>query len=108
MSSIIKKIKLINYKRFKNYTIEPKQRVNVLAGDNEVGKSSILEAIDIVSSGNIRKVESIGIDRLLNIVEPIQKQDDKAWSKESKDCKFLRSVLLSQAHFFSIGFKSGE
>ena len=42
------------------------------------------------------------------IVEPIQKQDDKAWSKESKDCKFLRSVLLSQAHLFSIGFKSGE
>ena len=67
MSTTIRKIKLINYKRFRDYTIEPKQRINILAGDNEVGKSSILEAIDIVSSGNIRRVESIGIDKLLNI-----------------------------------------
>ncbi|MDL2215952.1 AAA family ATPase [Ruminococcaceae bacterium OttesenSCG-928-N02] len=67
MASIIKKIKFINYKRFCNYTIEPNSRINILAGDNEVGKSSVLEAIDLVSSGNIRKVEAIGIDRLLNI-----------------------------------------
>lgn len=68
MSAIIKKIKLINYKRFRNYTVEPNSLINVLVGDNEVGKSSILEAIDLVSGGNIRKAEAIGIDRLLNIV----------------------------------------
>ena len=67
MATIIKKIKLINYKRFLHYTIEPNSKINVLAGDNEVGKSSVLEAIELVSSGNIRKVEAIGIDRLLNI-----------------------------------------
>ena len=72
MSSTIKKIRLINYKRFCDYTIEPKPRINVLVGDNEVGKSSILEAIDIVSNGNVRKVEAIGIDRLLNI-DAVQK-----------------------------------
>lgn len=67
MSSIITKIKLINYKRFKNYTIEPKSHINILIGDNESGKSSILEAIDIVASGNVRKVETLGLDRLINI-----------------------------------------
>lgn len=67
MSSFITKIRLINYKRFRKYTIEPKKQINILVGDNEVGKSSILEAIDIVSSGNIRRVESIGIDNLLNV-----------------------------------------
>ena len=67
MPSIITKIKLINYKRFTNYVIEPNQRINVLVGDNEVGKSSVLEAIDLVASGNMRKVETVGIDRLLNI-----------------------------------------
>ena len=36
-------------------------------GDNEVGKSSILEAIDLVAGGNVRRVESIGLDRLINI-----------------------------------------
>ena len=67
MSLIIEKIRMINFKRFQDYSLEPKQRINVLVGDNEVGKSSILEAIDLVSSGSIKKVESVGLDRLLNI-----------------------------------------
>lgn len=67
MSTAIKKIRLINYKRFRNYTIEPNDRINILVGDNEVGKSSILEAIDLVASGNIRRVEAVGLDRLINI-----------------------------------------
>ena len=67
MSSIIRKIKLINYKRFEEYVIEPNERINILVGDNEVGKSSILEAIDIVSNGSIKRVESLGVDKLLNV-----------------------------------------
>ena len=66
MGTKITKIRLINFKRFKNYAIEPNERMNVLVGDNEVGKSSILEAIDLVSSGNVRRVEAIGLDKLLN------------------------------------------
>ena len=45
----------------------PNEKINILVGDNEVGKSSILEAIDLLANGNVRKVESIGIDKLLNI-----------------------------------------
>lgn len=71
MSAIISKIRLVNFKRFRDFTIIPKNRMNVLVGDNEVGKSSILEAIDLVTSGSVRKVESIGIDKLLN-VEAVQ------------------------------------
>jgi hypothetical protein len=32
MPTIITRIKFINYKRFKNYVIEPNQRINVLVG----------------------------------------------------------------------------
>lgn len=67
MATIIKKIKLINYKRFKNYTIEPNDRMNIFVGDNETGKSSILEAIDLVACGNVRRIEAIGLDRLINM-----------------------------------------
>jgi len=67
IETTIVEIRLLNYKRFKDYTIKPNRKINILVGDNEVGKSSILEAIDLVASGNLRKVESIGIDRLLNI-----------------------------------------
>jgi hypothetical protein len=65
MSSTIAEIRLTNYKRFKDYTIVPNPRINILVGDNEVGKSSVLEAIDLVTSGNVRKVEMMGIDKLL-------------------------------------------
>lgn len=67
MATIIKKIRLKNFKHFKNYSIEPNERINILVGDNEVGKSSVLEAIDLVASGSIKRVETIGLDRLINI-----------------------------------------
>ena len=63
----ISKIKLINYRRFKEYTIVPNDRMNIIVGDNEVGKSTILEAINIVSSGSVRRVETLGLEKLLNI-----------------------------------------
>ena len=66
MAAIITKVRMINFKRFRDYTVVPNERVNILVGDNEVGKSSILEAIDLVSNGNVRRVEGIGVDRLLN------------------------------------------
>lgn len=48
------------------------------------------------------------LDFLATIVEPIQKQVESASSNEAKECRELRNLFLSQAHFFSIGFKSGE
>lgn len=63
----INKMRLMNFKRFRDYTIEPNEHINILVGDNEVGKSTVLEAIDIVSCGNVRRVEAIGLDRLINI-----------------------------------------
>ena len=65
--AIITKIRLWNFRRFRNYIVEPNEKFNVFVGDNEVGKSTILEAIDIVASGNVRWVETIGLDKLLNI-----------------------------------------
>ena len=51
MSIVIEKIRLQNYKRFLDYTVNPNPGINILIGDNEVGKSSILEAIDIALCG---------------------------------------------------------
>jgi AAA15 family ATPase/GTPase len=66
MAITINKIRLKNYKRFQDFTINTNPKINMLAGDNESGKSSILEAIDLVVNASIRKVERIGVDRLLN------------------------------------------
>ena len=45
MSTIITKIRLINFRRFRDYTVTPNEKINILVGDNE----------------------AIGLDRLINI-----------------------------------------
>ncbi len=65
--TIITEIRLFNFKRFRKFTLFPNKEINIIVGENEVGKSSILEAIDIVSNGNRRPIESIGIDKLFNV-----------------------------------------
>lgn len=66
MTGFIEKIKLYNFKKFEFLELEFNEDLNVLIGDNESGKSTILQAIDLVLSGSCSKVESLGIDRLMN------------------------------------------
>ncbi len=62
----IKKLKLINFKRFKKFEVEFTSEINTIIGDNEAGKSSILQAIEMVAGGSRNKVETIGVESLLN------------------------------------------
>jgi predicted ATP-dependent endonuclease of OLD family len=82
---IINKIKLYNFKRFKEFEVNFNSGINMLIGDNEAGKSSILSAIDIVLSGSRNKIESFGLDSLFNI-ETIQTflDSDKKYDKLPK------------------------
>lgn len=64
---IIEKLKLLNFKRFRSLEIKFDEQLNVLVGDNESGKSSILQAIDIVMRGSRHMVDEIGLDRMFNI-----------------------------------------
>jgi len=63
----IRKIKIHNFKRFRDFTVSFDPELSVLIGDNEAGKSSVLNAIDIVLSGSRHKVESVGLDCIFNI-----------------------------------------
>lgn len=60
----IKKLKLENFKRFRSLEVNFKEGINTIIGDNEAGKSSIIQAIDLVAKGNRSRVESIGVDSL--------------------------------------------
>ncbi|HTN20460.1 MAG TPA: AAA family ATPase [Pelobium sp.] len=62
----ITKIKLKNFKRFDTFSCPFDPDLNLLIGDNEAGKSSILTAIDIVFSGSRSKVDTLGLDCLFN------------------------------------------
>ncbi|WP_419536550.1 ATP-dependent nuclease [Endozoicomonas sp.] len=62
----IKKIKLKNFKKFRESEIVFHEEKNILIGDNEAGKSTILTAIELVLSGSKNKVESIGLENIFN------------------------------------------
>lgn len=62
----ITKVKLQNFKKFKSLEIDLNKDINIIIGDNEAGKSSILLAIDLVLRGSRNKIESLGLENLFN------------------------------------------
>ena len=48
----IEKLKLFNFKRFREFEVEFTSGTNTIIGDNEAGKSSIIQAIELVASGS--------------------------------------------------------
>lgn len=64
---IIEKMKIKNFKKFKGEEeINFNEDFNIIIGNNESGKSSILLALDLVLSGSQNKIENIGLDNLFN------------------------------------------
>lgn len=65
---IVEKIRMLNFKKFKGEKeIKFNEDINVLIGDNEAGKSTVLTALDITFSGSSSKIESLGLENLFNV-----------------------------------------
>lgn len=60
----IRKLILQNFKQFGRLDLDFDRRHNILIGDNETGKSSVLLAMDLALSGSRTRVENIGFDAL--------------------------------------------
>ena len=63
----ISKLVLKNFKRFRTLELDFDPELNILSGGNEAGKSSVLQAIDIVLSASRSKVEALGLETLFNM-----------------------------------------
>lgn len=62
----IERLVLKNFKRFKALELEFDPELTILVGGNEAGKSSVLQALDIVLSVSRSKVEALGLDTIFN------------------------------------------
>lgn len=49
----ISKVKIFNYRCYKQFVINLEQKMNIVVGDNEAGKSTILEAVNLALTGYI-------------------------------------------------------
>lgn len=51
---LVKSLRLTNFKKFSSHEFQFNDDVNVFVGDNNAGKSTILEALEIVLNSNHR------------------------------------------------------
>ncbi|MDR0999515.1 MAG: AAA family ATPase [Clostridiales bacterium] len=49
----LRKVKIENFKIFEKFELEFDSGINILVGDNEVGKSTVIEAIHLALTGII-------------------------------------------------------
>lgn len=76
----IKCVHIDGFKRLINFTMELNEKLNIIVGDNETGKSTVLEAIGLVMSGRYqgRSINNYTIDPYLfnvsTVAEYFQKQ----------------------------------
>ena len=84
----ITKVVLRNFKRFDKLDLLLKPGLNVLLGDNEAGKSSVLLAIDLALSASRSKIESLGVEALLTPLRSTVSWAAAAWSRICRKCSW--------------------
>lgn len=66
INGTIEKLKINGFKKFKEYEISFAEWLNILIGENEAGKSSILDAINIVLNQKYSNFDKYIIEELIN------------------------------------------
>ena len=72
----IKHLTIIGLKKFKRLDIDFNKNMNILVGENEAGKSTVLEAINIVLNQQYKNADKSVIKELLN------KENEETFFKE--------------------------
>lgn len=63
----IKSIKICGFKKFDNLTINFNKHLNILVGGNEAGKSTVLEAVQVVLNQNYKNTDRTVLKELFNL-----------------------------------------
>src|ERR1035437_4317741 len=92
----IRRVVLSNFMKFDTLQLDFDPDLNIFAGDNEAGKSTVLLAIDLALSASRSKVETVGIESLMrkSVVESFL-----AGRKKAEDLPALFvEIYLSYGH----------
>ena len=50
---MIEKIRIAGYRKFRDITLRPHPNFNIMVGENEAGKSTLLEALGLALTGRL-------------------------------------------------------
>jgi AAA15 family ATPase/GTPase len=84
---MLQKLTLQNFRRFQDFELQQLGRINLLVGENNSGKTSILEAISLLYSGG----------DLQSLTTLITNRGEFSWNREKS---VLRQIKLSISHLF--------
>ena len=106
----ITKIRCLNFRGFQDRIVDDlKPGTNVIIGDNDTGKSSLLLALDLTLRSSISRVQTFGLERLFNrdAVAAFLSKEDRCFSDLPK---LQVDVHLSgiNDHEFEGRFHSGD
>lgn len=104
----IKKIRVHNFKRFRDLEINVNPDINIFVGDNESGKSTILQSIDLVARGSRARVEHIGLDRLFNVGAIEEFMDRRTSSNDKFPEMFVELYLSDESNPDLVGQNNSE
>lgn len=75
---IIKSIDIDNYRNFSNAKIDFSENINFIVGENNIGKTNILNLIDIIVSGrNFEETDFTTTDKGINVIFSLLLNDDE-------------------------------
>jgi len=80
---VIEKVKIHGYRRFRELTFEPHPRLNILIGENESGKSTLLEAIGLALTGRVNS-------------RPAAEELNPFWFNQDLSAEFFRERVLGK------------
>src|SRR5699024_9080630 len=94
------RIKIKNYKQFKDMELKVNPQKNIFIGENGAGKTSLIEAIGHVLRANQNSIENIGMQSLFNIdvIEDYLNSD-----KKYEDLPILKIELFINENYEKFG-----
>lgn len=87
-------LKIQNFRGFKNIEIKGIKRINLIAGMNDSGKTSLLEAIFLNAGKNINLIFSINKFRGINRIT-LNTKSERPWNSIFYNTNFNNKVIIS-------------
>lgn len=98
-------IEIIDYKCFKNFKLEGLSRINIISGENNVGKTALLEALFLYGISQNKHLGSNGVLFPLSIIAKNRDINNKQFKKFIEHITYKANSNYGEVEFKSKNYK---